>query len=109
MTPPTTVPCPSSSAPGGRAAVDFALDDDEETRSRLLPGIASGDVIATVALAEDTGSWQPSDVTATASEHAGTWRIDGHKAFVVDGAAADILLVVARTPQGLGVFEVTGN
>jgi alkylation response protein AidB-like acyl-CoA dehydrogenase len=83
--------------------------DDEDVRVRLLPGIASGDVIATVALAEDTGSWRPADVTTTASLEADGWRVDGHKAFVVDGAVADLLLVVARTPEGLGLFEVAAN
>ena len=86
----------------------LALEDDD-ARQRLLPGLASGDVIGTVALAEDTGSWQPGDVTATATTDGDGWRIDGHKAFVLDAAVADLLLVVARTPEGIGVFEVAGT
>jgi len=83
--------------------------DDEDARERLLPGLASGDVLGTVALAEDAGSWQPGDVAATATAVGDAWRIDGHKAFVLDGAVADVLLVVARTPDGIGVFEVAGD
>jgi alkylation response protein AidB-like acyl-CoA dehydrogenase len=83
--------------------------DDEDARKRLLPGLASGDVIGTVALAEDSGSWLPGTVAATASADGEGWRIDGHKSFVVDGAVADVLLVIARTPDdGIGVFEVSG-
>jgi len=83
--------------------------DDEDARTRLLPGIASGDVIATVALAGDGGSWAADEPSATATPDGDGWRIDGHKSFVVDGAGADLLLVVARTADGAGVFEVTGN
>jgi alkylation response protein AidB-like acyl-CoA dehydrogenase len=82
--------------------------DDEEARTRLLPGLASGDVIGTVALAEDGASWLPGDVAATATADGEAWRIDGHKSFVLDAAVADLLLVVARTPDGIGVFEVAG-
>ena len=83
--------------------------DDEDARKRLLPGLASGEVIGTVALAEDSGSWQPGDVTASAAPDGSGWRVDGHKAFVLDAAVADVLLVIARTPDGIGVFEVAGS
>jgi len=83
--------------------------DDEDARTRLLPGIATGDVIATVALAGDAGSWDADEASATATQAGDGWSIDGHKSFVVDGAAADVLLVVARTVEGPGVFEVTGT
>jgi alkylation response protein AidB-like acyl-CoA dehydrogenase len=83
--------------------------DDEDARTRLLPGLASGDAIGTVALAEDGGSWLPGAVAATATPESEGWRIDGHKSFVLDAAIADVLLVIARTADGLGVFEVSGT
>jgi alkylation response protein AidB-like acyl-CoA dehydrogenase len=80
--------------------------DDEEANKEYLPELASGNLIATVALAEDSGSWQPADVTTTARESGGGWLLDGHKSYVLDGAAADLLLVAARVGDRIGVFAV---
>ncbi len=83
--------------------------DDEAARKDVLPGIASGATIASVALAEDSGSWRPEDVAARATSRDGAWRIDGHKSFVLDGAVADLLLVIARTDSGPAVFAVAAD
>ena len=82
---------------------------DEEARKRLLPGLASGEVVATLALTEDSARWDAAGVTLTARESAGSWLLTGHKTFVLDGAAADVVLTVARTADGIGVFLVDGD
>ncbi|WP_433602330.1 acyl-CoA dehydrogenase family protein [Nocardia sp. CA-135953] len=82
---------------------------DEAACARWLPGIASGDLIATVALAEDSGSWQTDAVTLTARQDGGDWRLDGHKSYVVDGVGADLVFVVARVGDGIGVFAVEAS
>lgn len=79
---------------------------DEDANKEYLPGLASGELIATVALAEDAGSWQPADITTTATESDATFVIDGHKNYVLDGAVADLLLVGARAGDRVGVFAV---
>ncbi len=86
----------------------LALDDEAACKD-VLPGIASGATIASVALAEDSGSWRPEDVAARATSRDGAWRIDGHKSFVLDGAVADLLLVIARTDSGPAVFAVAAD
>jgi alkylation response protein AidB-like acyl-CoA dehydrogenase len=63
-----------------------------------------------VALAEK-GRWKPSAVAATAEETADGWVLTGTKDAVLDGAAADEVLVVARAAgtsgiEGLGAFVV---
>jgi len=83
--------------------------EDTAANKEYLPGLASGEVIATVALAEDSGSWLPDDVRTEAVDTSGHWELNGHKSFVFDGAAADLLLVVARTPDGVGVFAVDAS
>ncbi len=83
--------------------------DDEAARKEFLPGIASGQLIASVALAEDSGSWQAEDVRARAASRVGSWRIDGHKSFVLDGAVAGLLLVIARTGDDVAVFAVAAD
>jgi alkylation response protein AidB-like acyl-CoA dehydrogenase len=80
--------------------------DDESARKDYLPGIAAGSLIASVALAEDSGSWRPGDVTTRAEERDGAWRLTGHKSYVLDGAVAGLLLVIARTGDGPAVFAV---
>jgi alkylation response protein AidB-like acyl-CoA dehydrogenase len=77
---------------------------DDAAQARWLPGIAAGSLTATFAVTEESGSWQPEDVTTTAT--GGT--VSGTKMFVVDGDSAALLLVVARTEAGLGLFAVDG-
>ncbi|MER5428087.1 acyl-CoA dehydrogenase family protein [Streptomyces sp. NPDC002588] len=82
---------------------------DEEARRRLLPGLAAGELVATLALTEDSARWDAAGVALDARETEGTWLLDGHKTFVLDGAAADVVLTVARAADGIGVFLVEGD
>jgi len=79
-------------------AVLAAHDDD--AAAGLLPGIADGTVIAVVALDDET------DTEAVATETNGTWRVSGTKVRVLDGPVADLVLVVARTGDGHGLFAI---
>ncbi|MEU1180783.1 acyl-CoA dehydrogenase family protein [Streptomyces sp. NPDC005820] len=82
---------------------------DEEARKRLLPGLAAGELVATLALTEDSARWDAAGVGLTARESGGSWLLSGHKTFVLDGAAADVVLTVARAADGIGVFLVDGD
>ncbi len=88
------------------AANALLASDDEGARQDLLPSIASGEVIATLAFTEDDGSWDPASIRTTAVKDGTGWRLDGHKSFVLDGAAAGLILVVASTDAGLSLFAV---
>ncbi|MET8515885.1 acyl-CoA dehydrogenase family protein [Streptomyces sp. NPDC005077] len=80
---------------------------DSEACARHLPGIASGRITATLAVAEDSGSWDPALISARAvPDGDGAWQLSGRKAFVIDGTTADLLLVVARTVAGPSLFAV---
>ena len=79
---------------------------DGDANSRLLPGLAFGESSAPSALAEDRGSWQPPDVTTTATRTDADWVLDGQHPFVLDGAIAGLLLVAARVDIRSGVFAV---
>ncbi|MFJ4790134.1 acyl-CoA dehydrogenase family protein [Streptomyces sp. NPDC088794] len=81
--------------------------DDEIARTDLLPGIASGETVATLALTEDSGRWDEPGILLTARAEAGSWRLMGTKTYVPDGHLADLLLVAARTPAGVSLFAVT--
>ncbi len=82
---------------------------DEAAKKELLPGIASGETIATLALTEPNGKWDLSGVEATATRDGDSWTIDGTKMFVLDGHVADLIVVAARTGEGLSLFSVAGD
>ncbi len=91
------------------ATTALLASGDEAAKKDLLPGIASGDTIATVALTEDSGRWDLGGVTLAATESGGQWSLTGHKMFVLDGQNADLVLVAARTAAGVSVFAVDGG
>jgi alkylation response protein AidB-like acyl-CoA dehydrogenase len=82
---------------------------DEDAMARWLPGIADGSLTATLAVAEESGSWDLAEVAATAEPAGDGWAITGTKLFVIDGHTADLLLVVAHTSDGPGVFAIEGQ
>ncbi|MBG0857136.1 acyl-CoA/acyl-ACP dehydrogenase [Streptomyces spinoverrucosus] len=83
--------------------------DDEQARRDLLPGIASGETVATLALTEDDGRWDEPGIRLTARETAAGWHLTGTKTYVPDGHLADLLLVAARTPTGVSLFAVAAD
>jgi alkylation response protein AidB-like acyl-CoA dehydrogenase len=82
---------------------------DRDAQAELLPRIASGEATATLAVLEPSGRWDLDALATTARREGDGWVVDGAKAFVVDGATADVVLVAARTPGGLSVVAVDGS
>jgi len=88
----------------------------DEQKSRLLPSLASGEQLATVAFAEEDGVWLPDQWTLTASEgKSGT--VSGTKEIVEFGEQADYFVVglaggkmgvVRRDASGVEVQRVEG-
>jgi alkylation response protein AidB-like acyl-CoA dehydrogenase len=95
------------------AATALLASPDEGARRGLLPDIASGQTVATLAFTEDGGSWDPAAIRLSAVKDGpgvnGAWQLDGHKSFVLDGATAGLILVVATTDAGLSLFAVEGD
>ncbi len=82
---------------------------DEAARKDLLPGLATGRTIGTLALLEQPGRWDEASVQTRARRSGAGWVLDGGKRHVPDGHVADLILVGARTPAGLGLFAVDGD
>jgi alkylation response protein AidB-like acyl-CoA dehydrogenase len=91
----------STVALAGQALV---AGDNEQAKSQWLPKIADGSLTAALAVSEDGGSWNLDDVHASAVPDGDGWRVSGSKMFVVDGDSAGLLVVVARTGDGLGLY-----
>ncbi|MFI9493972.1 acyl-CoA dehydrogenase family protein [Streptomyces halstedii] len=82
---------------------------DEEACGRLLPGLAGGTSVGTLAWAE-AGSWDPAALRAEAVPGPdGGWLVDGVKEHVLDWPGTDVLLVAARTAAGVSLFEVAAD
>ncbi|WP_406446297.1 acyl-CoA/acyl-ACP dehydrogenase [Streptomyces sp. NBC_00631] len=87
----------------------LAASGDHPAKARWLPAIADGSLTGTLALAEESGSCHVEDVTTEAVPGDAGPRVSGTKMFVVDGHSADLILVVARTDTGPGLFAVDGT
>jgi alkylation response protein AidB-like acyl-CoA dehydrogenase len=87
-------------------ALTIAEFGSPEQQQSWLPGVASGEVVLTAALAE-SGANDPLRPQVTATRDGDTWRLDGAKPSVPAGHVADRVLVPASTDDGeLGVFLV---
>jgi alkylation response protein AidB-like acyl-CoA dehydrogenase len=82
---------------------------DDAAKKELLPGIASGETIATLAMTEDNGRWDAEGITATATKSGDGYTIDGHKMFVLDGHTANLIIVAAKTGDNVSLFTVAGD
>src|SRR5580693_9962051 len=67
------------------AANALLTSGDDDAKKNFLPGIASGETIATLAITEDNGKWDFSGIELAATQKDGGWVLDGHKMFVIDG------------------------
>jgi len=72
---------------------------NDKQKASLLPKIASGELIATVAYLEPSGVWSPDGIAMTARREGAGYVLGGTKLFVNDGHIADCLLVAARTGE----------
>jgi alkylation response protein AidB-like acyl-CoA dehydrogenase len=83
------------------AATALLTCGDSDACTRLLPGIAAGTTVAALAWVAADGHWDPSRPACVSSP-----ALTGEAHYVLDGTTADVLLVVATTPDGVGLFEV---
>ncbi|MDA0665026.1 MAG: acyl-CoA/acyl-ACP dehydrogenase [Proteobacteria bacterium] len=85
-----------------------------EQKRELLPPLAAGEVVATLALAEDGGRWDSAGITMTATPSGSGHTLDGVKSFVLDGHTAGLIVVAARRAgtvgdEGLSLFSVNAD
>ncbi|HEX2041883.1 MAG TPA: acyl-CoA dehydrogenase family protein [Acidimicrobiales bacterium] len=87
----------------GLATNVLLCSGDEEAAAAFLPPIVAGESVATVALG------QGGEATRAEPATSGRYLLHGADDQVLDGVAADLLLVMARAPSGPGVFAVHGD
>lgn len=83
------------------------LAGSEEQKKKLLPAIAQGKSVVTLALVEPAGTYTPDGITTTAVASGNDFVINGTKLFVPDFNAADSMICVARTGGGSSADGIT--
>jgi len=86
----------------------------DEQKAALLPGIASGETIATLAFTEPSGKWDANGITLEATKSGSGYTLSGTKMFVLDGHVANLVVVVAREAgtsgtDGISFFTVDAD
>lgn len=80
---------------------------DEAMKAQWLPRLASGETVLTVAWLEPDGGFGPEGVRLAARRAPDGYRLEGTKRHVPYAAAADAMLVLARTDDGIAIVAVT--
>ena len=81
------------------------VDQGADAAADVLPGLAAGTTVATLAVAEASGRWRQEDIgTAVSDPGGGPPRLTGTKAAVLSAAEADLILVAAREAGGVSLF-----
>ncbi|HBQ49743.1 MAG TPA: acyl-CoA dehydrogenase, partial [Hyphomonas atlantica] len=94
---------------GSQALVLFGTDAQKE---RWLPGIASGDLIASFALTEPEAGSDAGSLTTKAIRDGDHYVLNGTKRYITNANKADLFTVMARTdpdtpgPKGVSAFIV---
>jgi len=88
----------------GSAMATAALlaSNDAEVHRRWLPGIASGEVLATVAIGEEQDEWDAAKLTTRSDGR----TLHGLKTLVPAGTIADVIIVAAHDEAGPGLWLV---
>ncbi|PVM79498.1 acyl-CoA dehydrogenase family protein [Caulobacter radicis] len=96
------------------AASALELGGSDAQKAAWLPRIATGEAVATLAV-DEAAHHNPARIALTATTSGDGWALNGTKTFVLDGEAADLLIVAARTggksgdTDGVTLFLVPGD
>jgi alkylation response protein AidB-like acyl-CoA dehydrogenase len=96
------------------AASAIVIGGSEAQKQAFLPKIASGELVASLAV-DEGAHHAPAKVALTASRSGAGYRLSGTKTFVLEGGAAGLFVVAARTAgkpgdtDGITLFLVPGD
>jgi alkylation response protein AidB-like acyl-CoA dehydrogenase len=88
-------------------AMPIAEHGDETLRSRVLPGLASGEQIGANAITEEEAGTDVTALRTRAVRDGDAYVLDGTKTFVSNGPVADVFLVYAVTDPAMGHLGVS--
>ncbi len=87
------------------------LSGSEEQKQRLLPRLASGEILGAWAISEATSGSDAAALKARAEKVEGGWNLNGAKTFITQGSVAGVYIILARTTSqkkqhGISAFIV---
>jgi alkylation response protein AidB-like acyl-CoA dehydrogenase len=91
------------------SAIALERSGDADVIGPLLPKLMDGALRVVPAVEEPGGQWGPDAVGMEAKASGSGWRLSGTKILVPDAVGSDVLLVAARTPDGLGFVRVPSD
>ncbi|MEN0136796.1 MAG: acyl-CoA dehydrogenase family protein [Rhodococcus sp. (in: high G+C Gram-positive bacteria)] len=77
----------------------FLAYADDDQRKRWLPGLASGELIAAIAMTEPGTGSDLAGIGTTATLDGDHYVLNGNKTFISNGHNADLVIVAARTDR----------
>lgn len=69
----------------------------EQQKKRILPKMASGELVGALAMTEPSGGSDVQSLKTKAVKDGNAYRLTGQKTFITNGQHADIILVAAKT------------
>jgi len=75
-------------------------------QERWLRPLAAGELLAALAVSEPDAGSDPAALRTQAVRRGDAWVLSGTKAWVTNGAAAGVVVVLARSPAGVSAFLV---
>ena len=79
----------------------------ERQKLRDLPGMAQGDIVASIAMTEPGAGSDVKAIRTAAAKAQGGYVINGQKTFITNGFHADRVLVVAKTDPAAGACGIS--
>jgi acyl-CoA dehydrogenase len=91
----------------GLGSVPVTLFGNEQQKRSLLPGVASGELVAAFALSEPDAGSDAAALTTTARREGDAWVLDGVKTWISNGGLADRYVVFARSGEAPGAKGIS--
>ena len=79
----------------------------EEQKLQYLPRLASGEMVAAIAMSEPGAGSDLKGIRTTAAKGDGGYKVNGSKTFISNGYLADLILVVVKTDPAAGAKGVS--
>ncbi|OZC83398.1 acyl-CoA dehydrogenase [Rhodococcus sp. 06-418-1B] len=82
-----------------------------EQKSQWLPSLCGGTVVGALGLTEPSAGSDLRSIRTVARQCSGGWLLNGSKIFITNGFAADVVIVLAKTPEpdGMSLFVVPSD
>ena len=96
------------------ATTALLLGGNDAQKQKWLPRIAEGKALGALAV-DEAAHHAPEKISLKAEKSGSGYKLNGKKAFVIDGGAADVIIVAARTngkagdKNGITLFLVDAN